>query len=379
MISLRCSELDRTLECPGSIVLAPMVDAREPEDVTETGTALHYLSATEIIKTLGASGVLEPAPNPWPNLKASRWISDYYWRHVCDNCPADFSLEVEAGLSYEFDDFILSGHIDCVAVSPDGTQAIGWDLKTGYDAVDSADQNWQILGYIVALKRAYPALTKCTFFVIQPRNDEDEGFQRESKVVVDDLTGAMDGLVKRIQQAIASTDTLSTGRKQCTYCPASNQCPAIIQLREEMKMKLTAAALAGIKKTPDDATLADWAIAAKTLSKPIEDVMDLAKERINAQGNITAPDGTMITAKSSGGSYTVDDPVAFLKAFRGLAPTDASIAKCFKPRMGEIKDEIATVQNIPKTAKMGMSAETVFDATLRPLVTQGERVTLIFR
>ena len=88
--------------------------------------------------------------------------------------PDGWSLEVEVPLAYEFQfekpvpyrhrrwvdgapvirsrlagGFVLSGHIDSCSINPDATEAIGWDLKTGYDPVDPADQNWQILGYAV--------------------------------------------------------------------------------------------------------------------------------------------------------------------------------------------------------------------------------------
>ncbi len=46
--------------------------------------------------------------------------------------------------------------------------------------------------------------------------------------------------------------------------------------------------------------------------------------------------------------------------------------------MTRLKDEIATTMNIPKSGKGAVTAETVFDAKLRPLCEQGERRILVY-
>lgn len=399
----RCSSLDRDLACNGAIVLSPMVDPRTGDE-GDMGTALHHLSATRICAELGASAPdgLGPHDSAWPSLKASGWISDYYIRHVRDNVPHDWALEVEAALSYEFEldapremtvvewidgrpvitrkpvtHFILSGHIDCFAISPDGTEAMGWDLKSGYIPTDSAEQSWQMLGYILLLKRAYPQLRTVTFFIVQPRNDEDEGFQRVSSVRLGegvDLETVTKTFVGVVARSIENSGTVTSGRVQCRFCPVALQCAATIADRESMKMTLTPEALASIKRTPDDATLANWVISAKTLERPMEDAKELAKERIASQGAIVASDGTQITVKTSKGSYRVLNPDGLWATLHELLPAPM-LAACAKWSFSNVRDKIADHMGIPKTGKAAVTAEGVFDAKIRPHVEQGERQT----
>ncbi len=380
MVAIRASELDRVLSCNGSLTLTRLVDPRAGEEAQE-GNALHHASAVSIVRDLGGTapdGLPEPDP-AWPSLRFAKWISEYYVRHIRENAPELWSLETEIPLSYEFDGFILSGHIDCAAVSPDGTEAMGWDLKTGYDPVDAAEQNWQMLGYVVLLKRAYPALKKCTFFVVQPRNDEDEGHQRVSKLEtlagIDNFTGTLE---RSIKAAIANSNEVNSGRVQCKWCPAAQQCPATIQQRDLMKATLTPELLATIKRTPDDATLADWVLASKTLARPMEDAETLAKERIAENGSITARDGTVISVKTQRGSYKILDPVALWNSLAEMLP-EAKRALCAKWSMSTVKDQIAEHMAIPKTGKSAVTAESVFDAKMRPHVEQGERKLFQFQ
>ncbi len=386
--SIRCSELDRVLACPGSMVLTKLVAPREGDESLE-GNALHHDAAIRIVRDLGGSApdFLPEPVSEWPSLRFSKWIVDYYVRHVAENVPEGWSLEVEVPLSYEFDGFILSGHIDCLAISPDGTEAIGWDLKTGYDPVDAAEQNWQMLGYIVLLKRAYPALKKCTFFVVQPRNDEDEGFQRISSVVVantamepnddDALMQNAEYLALRIRQAISSSMELSSGRTQCKWCSAATQCPALKANRDLMKLTLTPELLATIKATPDDATLADWVLASKTLSRPMEDAEVLAKERIAANGSIASRDGTVISVKTTKGSYTCHDKPGMFAAVKELLPEE-KLALAAKFSMTELRTQVAEHMHVPLSGKSAYNATNIVEAKTGPFQTQGERKIFVF-
>lgn len=398
MVAFRCSELDRVLTCNGSITLSRMVAPRVGDEGLE-GSALHLESARRIITELGGEapdGLPEWSPL-FPSLNFSRWISDYYVRHVRENAPSDWSLEVEMELAYEFEFrvpllmrhpetgradpvwvFELSGHPDACAISPDGTKAKGWDLKTGYDPVDEAEQNWQMLGYIALLKRAYPSLQEITFYIVQPRNDEDEGYQRVSEVTVTDLDGAVETLRAALEKAAHNRLEVNSGRIQCKWCPASAQCPASIADRDFMKMTLTEEALKKIKTLPDDATLADWVIAAKTLARPMEDAAALAEERIAKNGPITAHDGTEIAIKKTAGSYEIIDRERLWKTMKGLLPEE-KLMGCAKWSFGAARDAIADHMNIPKTGKAPTTALKIFDDQIRPCLKQGERTQFLFR
>jgi hypothetical protein len=342
---------------------------------------LHYLAHSVLKEKHGAVGDLGPTPEIPKSIPFSIWIADFYVRHVVETVPQGWSLECEAALAYEWPTFNLSGHIDCVAISPDATEAIGFDLKTGYDPVDAAEMNEQVLGYACLLLRAYPTLTKITFWIVQPRNDEDEGFERVSSVTLegDVLAAASASLESRINYALANANELSTGLKCCKWCPAAPQCPAILKLLEHMKHTLTDADIAAIEYTPDDAKLADWIIAARVLNRPMEDADAMGTARLETQGYLRATDGTLITLKDEAGSYSFPDPVGFYRATRSIITDDAEYAATVKPSVTKTIEAIAKVRDIPKKSKVGVSAQGVFEESLKPLCVQGRRKKKVFQ
>jgi hypothetical protein len=390
MLTFRCSSLDRVLHCNGSMTLVPLVSAREGDEGAE-GTAIHWLAHARMKVELSAGGDIGKQPAMPKSLAFSAWVGDWYFDHVKETVPADWSLECEVPLAYEFTygvepysgtiPFALSGHIDALALNADATEAIGFDLKTGFDPVDPAEENWQMLGYVVLLLQAYPTLRKVTFWVVQPRNDEDEGFERASSVVIegDRLRNATRTLIGELAKAINNRMEVNTGIKACKWCPAAMQCAAQIELRELMKATLTPELLAAVKATPDDAALAEWVIAGRTLNRPIEDAEAMLKERIRQKGFADAPDGTRVTIKTQGGSYSFPDPVAFYRETRKLIPDDAVYAGTVKPSVTKTVDALAKVYGLPKSSKAGPSGRSTFDGALGPLVEQGTKEILVFQ
>lgn len=378
-LAFRCSDSDRVLECNGSITLAALVHKRPSSEGVE-GTALHWHSARTLMQEQGALCELPPADPEWPSLKFSIWISRYYTRHIAETVPPDWSLECEVALAFEFPRFVLSGHIDCLAVNPDATECIGFDLKSGYNFVDEAEFNEQVFSYCGLLKRAYPKLTKIRFFVTQPRADEDDGFQRITECVLEGsrLEAVLSTLERRFNSALDNRDVLNTGRKQCRFCPAKLQCPAYRAERDLMKMTLTHEHVAAIRDQPEDTTLADWVQSAKMLASGFEEAETLAKERIAAQGSITTSDGAVITIKEQRGSYTVTDPIGMWNTLAEILPEERR-AKCAKWSVSAIKDNIAEHMNIPATGKAAITSQTVFDAKCRQHVEQGTRKMFVFR
>lgn len=377
-MTLRASSLDRILACPGSMTLCARVAPRGGDEATE-GTALHWLAHAQMVKDMAAAGDPGPTP-PIPKAVAfSSWIVDYYVRTVRETVPPDWSLEVEAAMAYDLGGFTLSGHIDSIAMSPDATEAIGFDLKTGYDPVDIAEENWQVLSYAVLLLRAYPTLRKITFFIVQPRNDEDAGLQRVSSVIIegDVLANAERVLVGRINDALGRAHEVETSLKACKWCAAALVCPAQIKLRELMKATLTEEFLATLRQTPDDAALAEWVMSGRMVNRPIEDATELLKERVRAAGTL-ALEGVSVTIKSKPGRYTFPDPVAFYRATRQRLPDDTAYAETVTPSVTKLKEKLAEATGLPKTSKKGESVESLFAQEFRPLCEQSTSEQLVF-
>lgn len=373
--TIRSSSLDRVLSCSGSLTLSALVDERDGDEGHE-GTMIHWMIADRAIRELGAAppdGGLPPpdVPKGYKLPLFSLWIVDWAIRHIYETIPADWSLMVEVEMEHEFDRWINKGHADIVGISPDGTRSKGIDWKTGRTPVDPADNNEQVGSYVALKKLTWPTLRESEFQIAQPRVNEEDGYQRVSTVVVTDLDALVTSMDSRVGVAIDNPMCLKTG-KQCTYCIGCS-CPCIVAEQEFMELTMTPEMLAQIKRTPDDAKLADFVIIGRRLEKPLKDATEMLHTRLDTNPVITSGSGNVITRKIIKGDYSVPDPLKFMQAVRLILPQDASIAKVMTPSMTRIKDEIATTMNVPKTGKASVTAETVFDGHLRPLVEQGER------
>lgn len=380
--TFRASESDRTLSCYGSIKLAPMVLPRIGTDGSE-GSHLHFYSASRLCGEFGANAPdgLGKADQAWPSIKVSKWIGDFYVRHIAQTVPESWSMECEVALAYEFDRFILSGHIDCLSVSPDGLECIGFDLKSGYDYVDEAECNEQVFCYCCLLKMAYPSLIKIGFYINQPRASEDDGQERVTYL---ELSGArLDSSVftmeTRFNHAIDNSMELNTGRKQCRFCPAKLQCPATIAEREQMKLQMTSAQLAAIQREPNSQTLADWVLSGKVVGAAIEQAQDIAKERIAATGSLTASDGTVISVKETNAGYKVIDKLGLWTALKETLPEE-KLAECVsKWKFSAITDAIADHLQIAATGAGAMTGEAIRDAKVGQFVERTTAARFQFR
>lgn len=376
--TIRSSSLDRVLSCNGSLTLVPLVAPRRGTEADE-GTDLHTRTAFRLVTQLGATGPESLKDYTYKPGGIADWISEFCYTAVKENTPPGWSLECEAELSHEFERFTLTGHPDVVGLSPDVTEFLIDDFKTGYAPVDIAEMNWQLLAYAVLLKVAYPTLNRGTVRIIQPRNDEDEGFPRISSAILEDLDAAMAMIESRVNAALDNAMEVNSGQSQCRWCPVSVQCPALQLDQQIMKLQLTSESLAAIKREPDDALLGDWVIIARTLRQPSEDATALLHERLDKVPAVQAGCGTQITRKVQRGSWSWPDPLKTYQAVKELLPTEASQAKVLRPSTTQIKDEVAIVYGCPKTGKGATTAEGIFTAKIAPTGTQGTRNLLVFQ
>lgn len=379
---IRCSELDRILSCPGSRTLNAIVAQRQGDEGQE-GTNLHARIAWMLVNVLGASqpeGGLKPNDGMLIKIpKYSEWIVDYCFRFVRDNYANDWAMEVELPLAYDMGRWILSGHQDVHAVNRDATACRGSDWKTGYKAVTPAEANEQVLGYLCLNKLAYPNLNYAAFDVIQPRLDDEE-FPRVSTVELDgaQLDRCLSSLNDRVNAALDNPMQLETGMNQCAWCSAAVSCPAIISEIEHMKATLTPEFLAKLQKEPNDAALGDLVIAAKTIARPIDDAMDLIKERLEKNKAVLAGSGVTITAKESNGAFKILDHAGLYKAVREVIKDEDRLAKALSFPMGRLADAVAEEMDIPKTGKADVTAEKIAKAQFHPFAEQGRKITLQF-
>jgi len=361
----RCSELDRVLSCPASRVVMDAIGGSTSGAVAWDGNLIHYDTNSNLVKEFGATppqGGLPPpeCPIDYKLPAYLEWMPNWLFRHVVDEVPSDWVLEVEPPLEYEFDRWILTGHLDAAATSPDSKESRDFDYKTGRIPVDPASCNEQVGGYL-ALRRMIYGVEKAKFTILQPFNDEEDGFERVSTIEIDgadkldNLVAVLDG---RVCLAMDNADQLSTG-KQCLYC-AGLRCAAIRELSRIMKMKLTPEMLANIKREMPDGELVDLVAEVRTLKKPIEDAEDALKDRLEGGKQLAGSDGRVASIKESNGGFNVVDPVG-MYSWLNTQLQPAEIAPALSYPSGRIKDALAKGLNIPKSGKKApMTAETVF-------------------
>lgn len=384
---IRCSQLPQLIGgtgggCHGSLTVMPLVKRREGGEGWE-GTLGHWIVANRLIKESGAvaPGEFPPAdvPNTYNLPKMSEWIVDWMLRQVAEDFPPTYALHVEEYFEAEFDRFILTGHMDINGINAEGTDFIGADEKWTYKPVVPAELNDQVLGYLGLAKRNYPKLVHAIFKLYNPRNCEEDGFERVSSVELDaaGLDACVRSLEERINAALDDPMTLNSGLLQCAWCPVGIQCPAQRMELEFMKATLTPESLAAIKGTADDALLGDVIISARTIKRAIEDAETLLHSRLDQNPEIIAGNGTHISRKIEGGQYSIIDPVGAFSAVSSLISADR-IPHVVKYSSDRLVDEIAASHKVPKGGKAPVTGKSIFDATVRPFFEQGERKKLIF-
>lgn len=417
----RCSSLDQLLSCNGSWLVQQLVSRRDSDEGAE-GSLLHYLIAKRLVEELGAQapdGLEAPRlPKGYQLPAFSAWIVDWAVNHAAATIPNDWTLMVEVGLSYRFDlacpvwvptaelgftpdqvrvnngvaeglvdHFNLSGHLDVLALSPDGTQAIGIDWKSVIVAVEPAESNWQAAAYDVLVHRAWDTVTDMRFQMCQPRIDEEAtGIQHvtESRLSGDELLKMADVIVEGVNKSIESRYETSSGLKQCRYCALAMSrpwdCPSLSGDAELMKATLTEQALAKLREKPDDGALGDFVITGRVLTEPIKAATELLHERLDAVGYVDAGCGTRITRTTRPGDYEVPDKMAFNERLKDVLPSESDRVEVCSWSMEKIRKRIAKVRGIPqKSTKPGVvDAKQVFDLDLRPLTVQKDTRLLCF-
>lgn len=331
----RASQVPQALLCPGSTQLIRRIRENQSSQAAHLGNWCHYTAAKTLVDFHGAlppdGGLIAPVmPEGFKPSNFGQWMADFHVQTVLTYADADMALLVEQEFSHTFkvkpyllydaktgafigmcDEADLTGHIDAFAINADATEAVGGDLKSGPEHVDEAEQNAQVLTYMVLLKCAYPSLRKITFFIDQPQNNPDEGFERVTFATAagDQLDGLVSYLERELNHSIDHENELnSDGWKQCRYCPvaATNQCPAIHGDYEIMKLTLTPEMIEAVKAEPTTEQLAALEIMRKKFTPIFDAGHEALKDRLELLGPQTA-EGYRFYLETSPGRTKITD------------------------------------------------------------------------
>lgn len=377
----RCSEIDRIITCHGSRTLdTKFPTVSEDSEVSRLGTKIHAIGAVQLIAT-GAVGV---ATDPSPEIALEgfdAWILAFWVAAVRELVPPGWTIELESEMEVEFARFILTGHLDVLAYSPDGTEAIIIDLKTGFIPVEPADCNWQLAGYSALLRVVMPGVRRARLVIVQPRNNEDLGYPRISQAKVDFEQTDIEALLAfELCAVLDDPYTFETSKKACQYCNWPLTCPCTTELRHAMKTQLTKEAFDKLTPQPSLIQLAEWARDGKILEGPIKKARETIKERLTAsKGDVTLDDGTRIYLKDSQTPRAVSD-LSLLLMRVGLVVTDQKkVHACLSASLDDVERAVAAELKVPISSKKDgvMSGERWVETNLGDLITRKPTKTLV--
>jgi len=391
--SFRCSELDRVLTCHASKRLAALFPNASGAAAHE-GNWCHWKAARTLVDEqdahVGDGGLPDtPEVGDFKPNGFSEFVVDFFLSDVLYETPG-MGIIVEDELESDFGDFILTGHSDVLAFNAEGTEAIGWDLKAGSIPVDAADQNNQMLGYIVLVFLNYPGVQKITWKVCQPKNNPDDGFDRITEVTIegDDLRTMVDYLAEQLRAVIKNPNFINSEDNyghQCKYCPAALKCPAFKQDVADMKTTLTEEAIAAIDPNLSVEELMFYKDAETKFRTPFSKVGDALKEKLAAEPGeeSTLPDGRTVFLKPRKGNrkWIEGEKGHALTAFDGQGFDADTRAKVIDLNFGALERAIAKQRDVPmKTKKEDKDdARKILDREFGQFFEQPEGQTIAIR
>lgn len=370
--SFRCSELDRVLTCHISRLFAMKIGDRfdKKDDGARTeGNWCHHEAARILVDeesaSVGDGGIEPPALGEWKPNHFSQWVVDYFLS-VVRNETAGMALIVEDELEADFREFKLTGHADVLAFSADGKEAIGFDLKAGAIPVDEAQENNQMLGYIVLTYLCYPGVESVRWLIVQPKNNPDDSFERVTEVIIsgkselEQMASYLDKSLTRVLMNPLFINSDDNGGRQCKYCPAAIKCPAIRKDINEMKTVLTTEAINDIEGDISIGELIFFEDARKKFDGPLKMANDELKRRLREHGMpFELEDGRVAEVTSRNGRRTWKPhckPQALAKVdSEGLPPE----LRCevLDVKIGELEKAIAKHRGLPITSKKSECAK----------------------
>lgn len=296
------SAAERWTACPGSHYIEQRLPALESTQAATEGTLAHEFAAWAVQNAIeqiypGSSKLSNPQQEPEAALATTEMADgaqDYAAAVIAKlsehGGPAAYGVEVEVeGLSKEIGapegSKAVKGRADFIAICADGAVLIV-DYKFGECPV-LADGNKQMTLYAALARDKFSkSSTRAVIGIVQPRaTSSDFLASGASWSEIEDIDGALPGIVEAVRRAYWSDDT--TERKpgdHCKYCPARSVCTAAIA--EPLLLALTAAGQAELVKDATNEQIGAWLAALKRVEKAANDLSRIAKARIEVGAEI---------------------------------------------------------------------------------------------
>jgi hypothetical protein len=257
------------------------------------------------------------------------------------------------------------GHADLVMLSPDETQGVLVDWKTGYNAQAAVENNIQQRAYASGLFRRFPKLRALEIHVVYVRLLEAD----INLVTLEDCPQieleliAIDRRAEEAEQNAISAHNPDPA--VCTYCVKAGVCPALNKLAlpvAEAYAKARPEALT-VPEAYDPALITDPAVMAKALV--VADIMERWSESVRKHAvdlrldsGVEIPGYTLVNRK---GSTSVIDPQLVYSLAQEAGLDHAAIMGSVNMSVPKLLDAIR--DTAPKGQKKHVAQE--FEDTLR--------------
>jgi PD-(D/E)XK nuclease superfamily len=369
--TFRCSSLPTLLLCPGAKALSEHAKPRQTgSSQALAGVWCHARGAQRLRDEESACGPEIVLPD-LPADRFKEWIASYWVDTVRMFVEPHQGIEYEAEMQWEFDGFILTGHLDMLAIDADATEFVIGDLKSGSDPVTPAPDNAQVLGYSVLAALNYPTVQKGTLFLCQPLADESAGFERVTVSRAPDrktLDAQVAYLERELNHVLDHELELNSGWRQCHYCPAALICPAFECDISTMRMTLIPAQLAALPSEPSLEKLFAFEAARKQFAEPLDLAHETLKARVAEMGGAELADGTKLLVVDRPGAREITDNAAATQRLNDMP--EELFHRCYKYRPGEMEAALAEWLQLPKTSKKGASGQSAFKERFGDIVKQ---------
>jgi hypothetical protein len=222
---IRCSKLDRTMNCLGYHSLEGLMES-ETNDAAKEGTAIGEL-LSEMIRQDNAQ------PNFGSTASNGFHIDNDMWFYAKDTFKTikETSLGGKITTEQRIDwitrsGITVRGQYDISYIV--GTTLHVEDLKYGWRIVD-VKKNWQLIGYAIGILFQLHAQgfapSHIHFKIHQPRPHHEDGPIRSWIITHAELMEYYEQIENRLLALVGGDKTLSTS-KSCRYCEGLNECPA---------------------------------------------------------------------------------------------------------------------------------------------------------
>lgn len=229
--------------CPGSANAEQGLPDTESPD-SERGSRLHDVMKTIALQLAAGKKVADIEYEPL-EMDDDRMVVTCIekFETVIRGFYGTVFMDVEKQFSMPFLGDDVFGTLDWLVYQPFGKGYLR-DYKFGFSPVTPATHNLQLRAYALAAMTEYE-LQECVVDVSQPARD----WQTTRTYYAADVAENIAGLKAIIDAARKPDAPLIPGKKQCQYCKAKAQCPALVWNAKQLVTKA------------EPKTLADYEIA----------------------------------------------------------------------------------------------------------------------